>query len=123
MTLRNFALAAAFVAAAAGPAMAQDIVASDPKTVLDALNQLGYQASMTTAANGSTSSTEVFTFLIPPAITSVSPIKGPVATPVRYFGVGCDVPLRIDRLTPSWRRISPKKNSLPRQTKTSPSTS
>jgi hypothetical protein len=55
MTLRNFALAAAFVAAAAGPAMAQDIVASDPKTVLNALNQLGYQASMTTTANGSTS--------------------------------------------------------------------
>ena len=55
MTLRNFALAAAFVAAAAGPAMAQDVVASDPKTVLNALNQLGYQASMTTAANGSTS--------------------------------------------------------------------
>lgn len=55
MNLRNFALAASFVAAAAGPAMAEDIVASDPKTVLGALNQLGYQASLTTNANGSSS--------------------------------------------------------------------
>lgn len=55
MNLRNFALAASLVAAAAGPAMAEDIVASDPKTVLGALNQLGYQASLTTNANGSSS--------------------------------------------------------------------
>jgi hypothetical protein len=55
MKLRKLALATAFVAAAAGPTMAADILASDPKSVLDALNQLGYQGSLTTAANGKSS--------------------------------------------------------------------
>lgn len=55
MKLATFALAAAMTAAAAAPTMAADITAQDPKTVLDALNQLGYQASLTTAANGVTS--------------------------------------------------------------------
>jgi hypothetical protein len=54
MKFRKLALAGAF-AAAAVPALAADVTAKDPQSVLDALNQLGYQASMTTSANGTTS--------------------------------------------------------------------
>jgi hypothetical protein len=55
MKFASFALATATTAALATSALAADITASDPKSVVNALNQLGYQASLTTAANGKNS--------------------------------------------------------------------
>lgn len=52
MKLPIFAMAAATAVATALPSTAATITARDPNSVLEALSQLGYQASLTIAPNG-----------------------------------------------------------------------